>query len=222
MTLTRTLDVQGMVGDLTGNFQKVLDKTKKFAADLRELRRLGLDRNLFKQIVDAGLESGGATAAAIIAGGGDTISELNSLFGELNDVGSIIAEETAQVMFGAGVDVTNGLIAGLLSQDNALRQAAQTLADAFTATFNSRMADFMAIDAYALADLNPDMSGVEEPTTGGGGRGLNFLAMSAGPAKIFEIKIDAGIITDKAELGATLVDSISRYERTNGSVWQRA
>jgi hypothetical protein len=222
LTLTRSLDVQGLVGDLTGNFQKVLDKTKKFAADLRELRRLGLDKNLFKQIVDAGLESGGATAAAIIAGGGDTVSELNSLFGELNDVGSIIAEETAQVMFGAGVDVTNGLIAGLLSQDNALRQAAQVLADSFTATFNARMADFMAVDAYALAGLNPDMSGFEEPTTGGGGRGIAMMAASVKPAKIFEVNINAGMVADKAELGQTIVDSITRYERTNGSVWTRA
>ncbi len=225
LTLTRTLDVQGMVGDLTGNFQKVLDKTKKFAADLRELRRLGLDKNLFKQIVDAGLESGGATAAAIISGGADTVAELNNVFAELSDVGSIIAEETAQVMFGAGVDVTNGLIEGLLSQDNALRQAAQTLADAFTATFNSRMAESMGIDAYNLAGLNPNMTGVEQPATvgaGGIGGGLMFTAQSAGPAKIFEVNINAGMVADKAELGQTIVDSITRYERTNGSVWQRA
>jgi hypothetical protein len=225
LTLTRSLDVQGLVGDLTGNFQKVLDKTKKFAADLKELRRLGLDKNLFKQIVDAGLESGGATAAAIIAGGGETVAELNNVFAELSDVGAVIAEETAQVMFGAGVDVTNGLIEGLLSQDNALRQAAETLADAFTTTFNSRMSDFMLADAYALAGLTPNMTGVEQPltgTTGGIGGGLMFTSASTGPAKIFEVNINAGMVADKAELGQTIVDTISRYERTNGSVWVRA
>jgi hypothetical protein len=226
LTLTRSLDVQGLVGDLTGNFQKVLDKTKKFATDLKELRRLGLDKNLFKQIVDAGLESGGATAAAIIAGGGETVAELNSLFSELNDVGAGIAEETAQVMFGAGVDVTNGLIAGLLSQDNALRQAAQVLADSFTATFNSRMADFMNSDAYLLAGLEqPDTSGLDSAGAGGamGARGGQaFMMASVGKAKVYEVHINAGMITDKAELGPLLVDSLTRYERTNGSVWQRA
>jgi hypothetical protein len=223
LTLTRSLDVQGLVGDLTGNFQKVLDKTKKFAADLKELRRLGLDKNLFKQIVDAGLESGGATAAAIIAGGGDTVAELNNVFAELSDVGAVIAEETAQVMFGAGVDVTNGLIEGLLSQDNALRQAAEVLAESFSTTFNSRMADFMLSDAYLLAGLTPDMTGLEQPTTTGGiGGGLMFTAASTGPAKIFEVNINAGMVADKAELGQTIVDTISRYERTNGSVWVRA
>jgi hypothetical protein len=177
---------------------------------------------LFKQIVDAGLESGGATAAAIIAGGGETVAELNNVFAELNNVGAVIAEETAQVMFGAGVDVTNGLIAGLLSQDNALRRAAQTLADSFSATFNARMSNFMKDDAYALAGLAPDMTGVEQPESAGGGRGVMFNVASAGPAKIFEVNINAGMVADKAELGQTIVDTISRYERTNGSVWVRA
>jgi hypothetical protein len=182
-----------------------------------------LDKNLFKQIVDAGLESGGATAAAIIAGGGDTVSELNNVFAELSDVGAGIAEETAQVMFGAGVDITNGLIEGLLSQDNALKQAAQTLADAFSTTFSSRMADFMNSDAYALAGLTPDMSAIEQPESGSGGMsgGRALMMASVGKAKIFEVNINAGMVTDKAELGQTIVDSITRYERNNGNVWQR-
>jgi len=226
LTLTRSLDVQGLVGSLTGNFQKVLDKTKKFAADLKELRRLGLDKNLFKQIVDAGVESGGATAAAIIAGGGDTIAELNSLFMELNTVGADIAEETAQVMFGAGVDISNGLVNGLLTQENELRKTAELLADAFGETFRRRMAEFLGRDAYDLSGLIPPTAPIEDwwtdPSMGAGGRGPNLVAMSMGKAKVFEVNINAGMVTDKAELGQTIVDSISRYERTNGSVWVRA
>jgi hypothetical protein len=227
LTLTKSLDVQGLVGDLTANFQKVLDKTKKFAADLKELRRLGLDKNLFKQIVDAGVESGGATAAAIIAGGSATVSELNSVFADLDMVGADIAEQTAQVMFGAGVDITNGLIAGLMAQDNALMGAAQALADAFTSTFNARMTDFMNSDAYKMAGLfSPNLGGVAESINVGGGsiatgNDLAFRAASVGRGTVYEININAGMVTDKAELGQTIVDSITRYERTNGSVWQR-
>jgi hypothetical protein len=223
LTLTRTLDVQGMVGSLTGNFQKVLDKTKKFATDLRELRRLGLDKNLFKQIVDAGLESGGATAAAIIAGGGDTVAELNNLFAELNDVGAGIAEETAQVLYGAGVDVSNGLVEGLLSQDSALKQAAQILADSFTVTFNAKMLEFMNSNAYDLAGLvTPDTSGLD--TYGGGGMrgGVMFNAASTGRATVFNVNVSAGVVTDPNALARTVIDSVKTYERANGSVWVAA
>ena len=223
LTLTRTLDVQGMVGSLTGNFQKVLDKTKKFATDLRELRRLGLDKNLFKQIVDAGLESGGATAAAIIAGGGDTVAELNNLFAELNDVGAGIAEETAQVLYGAGVDVSNGLVEGLLSQDSALKQAAQILADSFTVTFNAKMLEFMNSNAYDLAGfVCPDTSGLD--TYGGGGMrgGVMFNAASTGKATVFNVNVSAGVVTDPNALARTVIDSVKTYERANGSVWVAA
>ena len=225
LTLTRTLNVQGMVGNLTNNFQKVLDKTKKFAADLKELRRLGLDKNLFKQIVDAGLESGGATAAAIIAGGGQTVAELNNVFAELNDVGAVIAEETAQVMFGAGVDVSNGLIEGLLSQDNALKQAAQVLADSFTVTFNAKMLEFMNSNAYDLAGLvTPDLSGFDGTTGAGGGMrgGVMFNAASANKATIFNVNVSAGVVTDPNALARTVIDSVKTYERANGSVWVAA
>jgi hypothetical protein len=202
-----------------------LDKTKKFAADLKELRRLGLDKNLFKQIVDAGLESGGATAAAIIAGGGQTVAELNNVFAELNDVGAVIAEETAQVMFGAGVDVSNGLIEGLLSQDNALKQAAQVLADSFTTSFNAKMLEFMNTNAYDLAGLvTPDLSGFDGTTNAGGGMrgGVMFNAASANKATIFNVNVSAGVVTDPNALARTVIDSVKTYERANGSVWVAA
>jgi hypothetical protein len=223
LTLTETLDASSLTGDLTKNFKSILDKTKKFALDLKELRRLGLDKNLFKQIVDAGLESGGATAVAIIAGGGSTIQELNGLFLELQTTGEDIAEQTAQVMFGAGVDVSQGLINGLLAQENALKAAAQTLADAFTSTFNNGLTAAINLDSFAM--LTPDTSGLDSGGSGGamgamGGQAL--VAASVGRAKIFEVNINAGMITDKAELGQTIVDSITRYERTNGNVWTRA
>ena len=223
LTLTETLDASSLTGDLTKNFKSILDKTKKFALDLKELRRLGLDKNLFKQIVDAGLESGGATAAAIIAGGGSTIQELNGLFLELQTTGEDIAEQTAQVMFGAGVDVSQGLINGLLAQENALKAAAQTLADAFTSTFNNGLTAAINIDSFAM--MTPDTSALANPDGSGvggamGGRAL--MLASVGRAKIFEVNINAGMVTDKAELGQTIVDSITRYERTNGNIWARA
>jgi hypothetical protein len=112
----------------------------------------------------------------------------------------------------------------LLSQDNALKQAAQVLADSFTVTFNAKMLEFMNSNAYDLAGLvTPDLSGFDATAGAGGARGgVMFNVASAGNAKIFEVNINAGMVADKAELGQTIVDSIVRYERTNGSIWARA
>jgi len=147
---TRTVeDVAGTTG-LVANFQSVLAKTKAFAVQLKELRRLGLDENLYKQIVDAGVDAGSVTAEEIIKGGAGTITELNSLFDDLNTVGAEIAEETAQVMYGAGVDVTKGLIAGLLAEEATLVSAAETLANSFLTAFNALVAT-ITVPAPVLA-----------------------------------------------------------------------
>jgi len=146
---TRTVeDVAGTTG-LVANFQSVLAKTRAFAVQLNEFRRLGLDKNLYQQIVDAGVDAGSVTAQEIIAGGAGTITELNTLFDDLNTVGAQIAEETAQVMYGAGVDVSNGLIAGLLSEEQKLVSAAELLAASFITAFNGMMATFsVQLPAY--------------------------------------------------------------------------
>jgi hypothetical protein len=122
--------------------KSVVNRTIEFRKNLKELRTLGLNDDLFKQIVDAGEETGGETARAILEGGPEAISELNGLFKTLNSVGADIAEETAQVMYGAGVDVSKGLVNGLLSMDEQLRIAGETLATSFINAFNEMMAQF--------------------------------------------------------------------------------
>jgi len=149
VTTARTVDEVVGAGNMVSSFQKIVARTKAFAAQLKELRALGLDQNLYKQIVDAGVDAGSVTAEEIIKGGAGTVGELNSLFGELNTVGASIAEETAQVMYGAGVDVSNGLIAGLLSEEQKLVSAAELLAASFITAFNGMMATFsVQLPAY--------------------------------------------------------------------------
>ncbi len=129
----------GGAGDLVASFTDILTKTKAFAEQLKQLRALGLDKNLYQQIVDAGIDAGGQTAKAILDGGAGTVSELNNVFTELNAAGAEIATQSAEVMYGAGVDLTNGLINGLISQEQKLVDTATTLAQSFMTAFNSQI-----------------------------------------------------------------------------------
>lgn len=228
LTLTNSMDVTSVTGSITDKFKEILAKTKQFAINLRELKRLGLDQNLFKQIVDAGLESGGATAAAIIEGGAGTVSELNSLFKDLETTGADIAEQTAQVMYGAGVDITNGLINGLLAQQSALESAAKALADSFSNAFNSSVAIALQtklgpapeipLDSETLA-MNNILSGVG---AGAGGGRPHFNVASVGEPTIFNVTVNAGLGTSGATVAQEIVSTLKQYERTNGAVWVSA
>lgn len=229
LTLTNSLSVSEVSGSITDKFKEILAKTKQFATNLRELKRLGLDQNLFKQIVDGGLEAGGTTAAAIVAGGAGTVSELNSLFADLEMTGTEIAEQTAQVMYGAGVDITNGLVNGLLAQQDALTAAAKTLADGFATAFNSQMAQaltanmvakpFNFMPDYRTEDfLKPTVLSPEEIAA----MSRTTSRASVGAPAVFNNYINAGMGADGATIGQEIVSAIKHYERTNGAVWVTA
>jgi len=152
ITTKRTVDeVVGGKG-VVSRLKDVVAKTKAFAGQLTDLKRLGLSPDLFKQIVEAGPDVGGQLATEILTGGADSVQALNDTFSELQAVAGTVAEQTAVVMYNSGIDVAGGLVNGLLAQEQALVSAAQTLADAFTAEFNARMA---ALVIPTLADPGP-------------------------------------------------------------------
>jgi hypothetical protein len=220
---TKTFDVVES-GGLIDNFQKLVDKTKAFAKNLVDLKKLGLNKQLFAQLVNAGADAGGATAEALVAGGADTIQALNSLYNELALSAGDIAANATDTLYEVGQQVvSNGFIEGLLSQDSELQRAAQTLADAFASTFQTQLQ--LAVDAV-LPNQGGLIDQVAAVNMGGGGPGLNgrgnLKAASLGGATIFNVNVSAGVVTDPNGLARTVIDSVKKYERSNGSVWVAA
>lgn len=121
--------------NIVDEYKNILAKTKEFAANLNALKKLGLNKDLFKQIVDAGVDAGGATAQGILEGGQQSVVELNDIFTELNQVGNDVAETTTVVMFNNGVDVLGGFIEGMKAQATALADTATGLANSFAEAF---------------------------------------------------------------------------------------
>ena len=152
VTTSRTVDEVVGAGDMVAGFQKIVARTKAFASQLKELRALGLDPKLYKQIVDAGVEAGSVTAQEIIKGGAGTVGELNSLFTELNTVGADLAEQTAEVMMTAGSEIGSALVAGLLAEEEALVSTAEVLANAFITAFTALMSSIQ-VDLPSLVDV---------------------------------------------------------------------
>ena len=150
---TTTFDSIVNQNSIVTNFRKLVDGTKSFIANLKELKALGLNQDLYQQILMQGAEAGGATAQALVDGGADTISEVNNLFKEINDMGASLAEQTAQEMYGAGLDLTNGIIAGINAQDALLAETGTNLAKLFAETFKLNLDVELAVAfAKAVAD----------------------------------------------------------------------
>lgn len=131
--------VGGKADMLVDSYKAVVDRTRTFVENLKALRQLGLDPQLFNQLVEAGVEAGGETAQALVDGGAKTVQEINNLTRELNQLGAEIGAETASVMYDTGETFINSILAGIQSKQTELENQARSMADAFTKAFQSKL-----------------------------------------------------------------------------------
>ena len=231
LTTTQTFD-EVVSGGLTDSFKKLVDKTKTFATNLTKLKTLGLNGNLFKQIVDAGAEAGNATAEAIIAGGADTVKELNGLFKELTDAGSDIAKTSTPILYDLGENMTNSFIDGLRSEDQKLIDTATSMAALFTAEFKKQLdlaiaptvgASLMstispsygkfsnyvtgALTGYSGDALNNQINMLTGADVSAPGSFMNSLGYMNSQGSI-TVNVNAGVISDKAALPGIVTDAL--------------
>jgi len=198
VTTKRTVDeVVGSKG-VIGRLKDVVAKTKAFAGQLTSLKQLGLEPNLFKQIVDAGPEVGGELAKEILDGGSDSVKALNETFKELQTVTAEVAEQTATIMFDAGTEIGSALVNGLLAEEQRLVDAAKQLADAFNAAYQ---ANIMALQIPDAVVVPPKQTGTTTITN-------NKITVKANP------------VNTKAT-GQAVASSVFKYGKTSGGVLLR-
>ena len=125
----RTLVAQ----DILAHMQQTLAKTKQFANQLASLKNLGLRGDLYKQIAEAGVDAGGATAAALLQGGKGAVASANDLQRQIANASAGLGNTAAKNMYQAGVDAAQGLVNGLLAKTKALDAASRKLANAIVA-----------------------------------------------------------------------------------------
>lgn len=222
----QTLGAKGYLGRL----KDILANTKSFAKQLVELNKLGLDKDLFKQIVDAGPEVGGQLATEILSGGDDSVKALNTTFSELQTVAAGVAEDTATVMFNSGVTVAGGLIAGLKSQEQALIDQANKMAAAFKTAFDSAVAGLSVGTGVA----NKEQVSLQLGDIKKAGNVIGATALDKANAKlaakliatpqytaygknsIVNLTVNAGAGVDGKKLGTFLKNELARTTKAGG------
>ena len=142
VTVTREYEetvetVQNKSRGILENFRDMADKARLFGENLRKLKALGLDPMLFNQLIEAGVEAGGETAQALVDGGDETINEINALFKEIDQIGADLGEDVAATLYGAGIDMSDGLLEGIKSKQDEMYELARTMAQTFSENFKA-------------------------------------------------------------------------------------
>lgn len=115
--------------DIVSNLKDRLTQIRDFQSNLRILLAQGLSNEAYKQILDGGVEVGGAYAEALLAGGSGAITETNELVKQISSVADILGLEASNRMYQAGVDSAKGLVDGLNSLSKELDSAAAKLGE---------------------------------------------------------------------------------------------
>lgn len=117
--------------DVVNKMRDQMTKAVNFAAQLRALQKKGLSADLVAQIAAAGVDQGGATAAALAGASKSQIQQINSLQKATTSAADSAGKAVADSMYGSGIKAAQGLVKGLQSQqkkiENQMLQIAKSM-----------------------------------------------------------------------------------------------
>jgi hypothetical protein len=107
-------------GALLAGLQQNLATIRQFNTALRRLTRLGLDRNLLNQIIQAGPVQGLQMALALLDGPISQIKQLNATQTAINQASTLLGQTGADAMYNVGEATGKGFLRGIEDQRKAI------------------------------------------------------------------------------------------------------
>lgn len=214
--------------------QARITKVKQFASVLANLKSLGLNNDMYDDLVKAGVEGGLATAQALAAGGPEAIAQFNALQAELNKTATNLGNTTAGTMYDAGIQAATGLVKGLNAQAKALEKAAKNLAVAMVRAIKKALGIkspsrvFRQLGEYTVEGMQiglKDTSGVQRQMvnlskvmTGSFDPVLATTATAANgaAAPVISITVNVPPTADKAAIGREVAGALDAYYKQGG------
>jgi uncharacterized phage infection (PIP) family protein YhgE len=115
--------------NLVDTLQERADALKRYYENIKKLRDSGLDSNLLKDLLTAGPEASGETAAALVEGGQEMIDSVNVIYKDIEQTADLIGEFGADEFHQAGVDQAQALVDGLTDDLEAITEQAELITD---------------------------------------------------------------------------------------------
>lgn len=185
-------DVASATGETTvaqfkENLKKQIEDTKQFANTLQRLRALGLNDEMYKDLLATGT-SALPFANELLAGGKASVDEVNKLGKDLDTVAGKLGKDASTALYQAGVDAAEGLLKGLEAQQKRLEKLMDALADKMVKAIKKKLGikspsrEFMKVGGFSAEGLIKglvDMSGsVEKAAAGTGAVAVESLRKS--------------------------------------------
>ncbi|PWI08324.1 hypothetical protein DIZ27_23075 [Streptomyces sp. NWU339] len=126
------------VSAITVGLQQALKKTTEFQKNIAKLKKAGLRSDLLQQIADAGVEAGGATAAALARATPAELKRINTLQAQLARSAKSTGDTVGDALYSAGIRAAQGLVAGLKSQEKTIEKQMAKIATSMLKTVKKK------------------------------------------------------------------------------------
>jgi tape measure domain-containing protein len=138
----KILDSTGTQVDLVATYMEQLrqqtEAVAKYRKTLDELRKMGLDDETFKQLLEQGT-AGQQFADQLLAGGDTAVKGVAELSGNLEKESKKLGTLAGKELYQAGVDAAAGLVKGLASQSDEIRKMGEQLAKELIAAIKKEL-----------------------------------------------------------------------------------
>jgi hypothetical protein len=115
---------------IEANLKIDLAAIQRFNADIKTLKKMGLDKNLLGQIIQMGPVQGDQVAQALIHGPMSEIQQLNTTEAAVVKASKAEGQWAVNAMYGTGKDAGKGFIEGLKAEEKAIDKEMKKIAEA--------------------------------------------------------------------------------------------
>lgn len=124
------------VQSITDQLKTRLQSIKDFAMNIRSLLSQGLNKEYIQQLLTAGPEAAGATAALLASAGNEQINEINNLYSAINTESEAFGVQMADTFYGNAVAMAQAMVAGAKAEYNSIIAEMTRIKDGITQTLS--------------------------------------------------------------------------------------
>jgi tape measure domain-containing protein len=150
------------------DLRQQISKTQEFTTAIQKLRDLGLNDDLYKELLAKGPDAL-PFINDVLASGKDGVDALNELEGQLSSVASGLGSSASTELYQAGVDAAQGLVDGLKNQHAEIEKQMDAIADSMIKAIKKALGikspsrEFMKVASLSVEGL---IKGFEDASPG--------------------------------------------------------
>jgi uncharacterized protein YukE len=112
LIITQTKKSTNAVDAITKNLQSKLANIVSFSANINKLLASGLNTEYIRQLLGAGPEAAGETAAALALASGEQISTINKLYSDINATATTFSTDMSEKFYGTAISMAENFALG--------------------------------------------------------------------------------------------------------------